>query len=535
MSNNQELNDIHHQVINTEGIQQEQISSPPLDLSVNTTRSETPNEELPTTLQVSKSEAIVAAAIEAGYEVFLDQYADAFAWLPVAEPEPHHECLKIGTSDFQFQLLKLRERHSKETPKPGTLKEASKTLKLLAIRNGRKELANRVTYVDGKILIDQADQAGRAIEVDKTDWKVTSLQQPRFIRYKHQMSLPIPSQGGDWRVLFNLLNLEQESERLLVLVWLLSTFHAGIQSPMLLLAGPQGSAKTTISRRLRGLTDPSVTAVLGDTEVQNLFQTFHSHAVPCFENVAQFNRKTADMFCRAVTGTGVERRKLFTDSDQVLYQFRRSIIINGIGIPSHRPDFLERCIIVRCKRVESFQLLKTLDQDFEEMRPQLFGSLLTLLSKTLSTLESTPVATEFRMADFAHFGRAVARAIGSRDEDFDLAYRMNIAEQTTNLLDNSLVATLLAMLVAKGSLPWDGTATKLLVDLTNLAKTTNFLGAKAKLPANARWLASELDELAPSLLKRGIVISRGNRTNEKRIWIVDKAPSPPPAYLDKLK
>lgn len=493
-----------------------------------------PSEDSAVTQRLPTPDAIVSLAIEAEAELFLNQYKEEYAWVPVEEPEPHHECVNIGSKDFQFWLLKLCERRSDEIPRPGTLRDACNILKLQAIRNGQRDLSNRTAFVDGKILIDQATRNGKVIEVDLNSWKVIAPEQPYFVRLKHQLPLPEPVTGGNWNELFRFLNLDDPSEQLLVLAWLLSAYHPNVQSPILQLIGPQGSAKTTSSRRLRSMIDPSVTAMLGETEADNLFQTFHHHAVPCFENVADFNRRTADMFCRAVTGTGIERRKLFTDQDQVLYEFRRPIIINSIGIPSLRPDFLDRSLVIHCKRMETFQLLEKLDEEFESIRPKLLGSLLTLLSKTLSLLNEIPADSEFRMADFARFGRAVARAVGKSTDDFDSIYRTNIAEQTADLLDNSLLAAVLVEF-SKEKAYWSGSATDLHKKLVPIAKRLEFFGTKAKLPANARWLSSGLSELAHALKAKGLLISKAKRIGRLRPWTIEKLPTGPASYLDELE
>lgn len=176
--------------------------------------------------------------------------------------------------------------------------------------------------------------------------------------------------------LFEFIPSETPEERFVMTVWLLGALHAGIPNPMLVFVGQQGSAKTTRTRRLRSLLDPSVTPVLGDLEMSNLLLTLQHRAVPCFENISQFNRREVDMFCRAVAGNSVERRKLFTNADQALYSFRRSMIINGIDTPNTRPDFLDRCLIIHCKRMDNFQTLHELDRQFAIACPKILVEVL---------------------------------------------------------------------------------------------------------------------------------------------------------------
>ncbi|MFK7776635.1 MAG: hypothetical protein QM501_00760 [Gimesia sp.] len=67
--------------------------------------------------------------------------------------------------------------------------------------------------------------------------------------------------------------------------------------------------------------------------------------------------------------------------------------------------------------MKTFKPIKELDAAFENARPKLLGSLLGLLVKTLKEMKHLPVDGKFRMANFAHFGRAMTVAL-RRDADF---------------------------------------------------------------------------------------------------------------------
>jgi len=284
--------------------------------------------------------------------------------------------------------------------------------------------------------------------------------------------------------------------------------------------GQQGSAKTTRCCRIRSLLDPSETAMLGDVEFGNLAQTFHHHAVPTFENVASLNRRQTDMFCRAVTGNGIEKRKLYTDLDQVLYSYRRGIMINAIDVPSTRPDFLDRCLVMHCRRIGAFLPTQQLDRQFEEARPQLLGALLDLLVKTMRALATIPPAREFRMADFAHFGRAVAAAWGKSPTAFDDAYRLNIRHQDLDVLEDSPMTRLLKKFVEGygREKPWKGTAGALLTELKTVAKHNEDRDAERDLPRSGGWLSSRLGEMTQALSTQGIIITKLPRTKDTRGW-----------------
>lgn len=479
-------------------------------------------------------EMIASYARDAKVEIFRDQHGNVFARIPVGTGEyEHFECLPIKSQQFMARLVEIIARRTESTTQLSTVRQAIDILRLEAFRSSKKKLHNRRTTDGDEIFIDLGDDSWRTVRINSTGSYVEKPALSRFFRPQHMLPLPEPVSGGNLDELFTFVPEEDPQQRLLVKSWLLAALYDRIPNPILLFVGQQGSAKTTRSRRMRSLIDPSVTPVLGDLERQNLFLTFQHHAVPCFENVSSFSRMEADTFCRAVTGNGTERRKLYTDGDQVLYSFRRPIIINGIDIPSTRPDFLDRCLTINCRRIEQFLTLEELDRQFEAARPRLFGSILDLLAKTLRILPSAPPSTEFRMADFARFGRAVALALGLSPESFDDAYRLNIQHQGSEILDDAPMVRALTELALRNSngKKWEGTAEQLLKELRQIVHVSGDEDAKKDLPKSPRWLSSRVEELAPALVSRRIVATKLPRTNASRLWQVYSTADADPNYL----
>lgn len=457
-------------------------------------------------------------AITAGVEAFSDQHGEPMVWVPVDEPVHHFECLGLHTKAFLCRLLALVRSRSQRELGLSDLQECVKTLELDVIQK-MIPIQIRTAEIDGKVLIDIGSKCWSAIEASPDGWRIIQPEEPVFARSSHQRKLPEPEKGSSVDPLFTFLHLEKSDEHLLVLVWLLSAFVSSIASPILLLTGAQGAAKTTRSRRLRSLIDPSEVDTIGEFDVAQLFQTFQTHAVPIFENVSHFSRKAADVFCRAVTGNAVERRRLHTDRERVLFTFRRAIIINGISSPSSRPDFMDRCITIQCERLTSFAPLSKLDEDFSREKPKLLGALLDLLCKTLKCLPDIESPTEFRMADFARFGRAVATAFGLNAVDFDRAYQKQISDQNSEAIEGCAVANLIRRLVTNHSeaCPWKGPLGELLRELQRLSREDT-RSTFEQLPKAPRWLSTRLRELAPLLNDEGIVIQNLPRTSSQRGW-----------------
>ncbi|GAA4455854.1 hypothetical protein [Novipirellula rosea] len=469
-------------------------------------------------------EKLLDRACKLGVNFFRNQHMDEFANIPTA---CGNRCsLMTSTKEFRSRLLELLRPHVAGELLAKTLKQTIELAELQSHQWPQVELGNRFKKLDsGTLLVDLGDADWNCIELNEGGWGIAPQRESHFTRMKHQKPLPIPAKGTDPNELFRFVEIESEEQRMLVQAWAIAAFHPNVSNPILLFTGPQGSAKTTRSKRLRDVIDPSVTPLLGEMEKSTLFLTFQHHAVPCFENVGKFSRSEADMFCRAVTGNGVERRKLFTNSDQVLYSFKRPIIINGIDTPTTRPDFIDRSIVVHCKRLTEFKAIRELDREFEDARSRIFGSLLDLLSSTLAKLPDVPPESPFRMADFAQFGRAMAMALGRPMDDFDKAYDLNIGCQHQEILEACPMTNALYSMSQEYSenRPWEGTADSLLRSLRYAAENAADRLAVSDLPKSARWLSSRLSELISSLDERGVVVRQLPRTRDARKWQVYSA------------
>ena len=57
-----------------------------------------------------------------------------------------------------------------------------------------------------------------------------------------------------------------------------------------------------------------------------------------FDNVSEIKEWISDQLCRAVTGSGFSKRELYSDDDDIIYNFRRCIGFNGINLGATKAD-----------------------------------------------------------------------------------------------------------------------------------------------------------------------------------------------------
>jgi hypothetical protein len=129
--------------------------------------------------------------------------------------------------------------------------------------------------------------------------------------------------------------------------------------------------------------------------------------------------------CNAVTDVGNSKRKLYSDDEDVIVNYRRCIIINGINNNLTEPDALDRNILIEVDRIPSNSRKEEsrVEIRFEELRAKLLGYILVTLVKTLQIKPGLELSHLPRMADFAVWGEAIARAMNYEPMEFIDVYK----------------------------------------------------------------------------------------------------------------
>jgi len=379
-------------------------------------------------------------------------------------------------------------------------------------------LGNRSTRdKDGALWIDLADPCHRAIRVQPDGWQIVANPPPLFKPIDHQLPLPEPDPAGSFAELFSFLPVLPEEDRLLLLAWA-ATAWVPMDHPILILHGPPGAAKTTFAAFLRRLIDPSRVELLGPDARADLPLIFDKHALPIFDNVDRLTPQQADLFCQATSGRGIDRRKLYTNNESFILEFKRPALLTSLEVPSGRADFLDRCLILELDRVppERRRPLLELESEFERARPRLVGALLNLL---VGALKARPEVSEeglSRLADFHRFGRAVATAAGHTPEVFDRAWQLAECRQQRGVLIDRLTQAL--WLFARRVKSWEGTAEELLRFLNETARDNRIRLTEAD-GASPVGLGRRLKVLRDPLGRLGVRLGQHRRTDARLIQL----------------
>lgn len=477
-------------------------------------------EDVPPPPQPESSQKDQLVALAGDLELFNDDRDEPYARI---EQDEHLETWRIGSGRFRVWLAHRFFQTEETAPSSSALNDAIQVIRGRALFDGeRRELANRFTWHNGVLWYDLADDEWRAVRIDGDGWDLVPDPPPLFRRYSHQQPqvAPTPTDATDLPELLSpYINVEREGEALLLLsVWLVTALLAEVPRPILILFGPQGSAKTFVAKLLRRLIDPSETPMPrfpnNDAEMA---QTLDHHAAPFFDNVSKLSQRQSDTLCRAVTGDGFTKRKLYTDNEDVLYSFKRVLLLNGINIPAQKPDLLDRSLLIRLNRIqeEHRQEEEELWNEFEQDRPLILGSMFKALSVAMAIRPSVDLGTLPRMADWTRWGYAVAEAIGLGGERFLEAYRSNQQAQNQEALASHPLGAAVTVFMEDRD-QWSGTPSETLEQLEKVAEEES-IDTSAKLwPGAANWLRRRLNEVEPNLREDGIEIG-GTRGDDRCI------------------
>ena len=439
----------------------------------------------------------------------------------------HRETWPIRAKGFRRWLARRFYEETGGAPSSEALQSALNVIEAKADFDAPERLVHiRVGGLDGQLYLDLGDETWRAVEIDATGWRVIDNPPVRFRRASGMKPMPIPMCGGSIEALRSFLNVQSDTDFVLVVAWALACLRNRGPYPVIVLSGEQGSAKSTFSAILRALLDPNTAPLRAlPREDRDLFIAASNGHVLAFDNVSGLPAWISDTLCRLATGGGFAVRQLYTDQDEVLFDAARPVILNGIEDIVTRPDLADRAVFLtlepipeECRRPE-----QQLWAAFEAERPRILGVLLDAVAKGLAMLSQTKLEKLPRMADFALWATACETAMWPAGT-FWTAYCGNRDEAVSGVIEADPVAVAVRTMMAARTV-----RTEKASDLLGaLAKSVSERVAKSKSwPDTPRALAGRLRRAAPFLRKIGIEISFEREGHARTRLIRIEVVSPP--------
>jgi hypothetical protein len=462
----------------------------------------------------SQATRLVTLATDAGVELFHTPDGEAYASMVV---EGHTETWLLKVKGFRRWLARLFYAEEDKTPGSQALQDALGVLEGKALYDGPElPVFTRLAEHNGAIYLHLANEDWQAVEITSSSWRVVDTPPVKFRRAKGMLPLPMPVRGGNLADLRPFLNLASDEDWRLLVSWLIAALRPRGPYPILVIYGEQGSAKSTLVRILRKLTDPNKAALrTTPRDERDLVITATNGWLIALDNLSHLPDWLSDALSRLATGSGFATRELYSDAEEAIFDAQRPIVINGIEEVATRGDLLDRALILYLPTIPKHkrQDEETFWGTFEQASPQILGALLDVVSTALRDVSGVQLAEKPRMADFARWACAAAPACGWTAQDFLKAHQgvQTAAHELT--LEASPVGPLLRDLMAIHH-TWQGTATELLPQLETLAqggptppgtfKAGSDVTKQKTWPKNGRSLSNVLRRLAPTLRAVGI-------------------------------
>lgn len=459
-------------------------------------------------------------------ELFHTPDGESFATIQVAG---HVETRRLNEKGTREYLARKFYEEDGKPPSSQAMQDA------IGVLGGRAQFDGpclqvhvRCARIENNIYLDLCNDEWQILEISKDGSRVIEAGSAplRFRRTKGMRELPIPTENGDVSALRELLNLRDVGDEcdvgdgayLLILSWLVTCFRPDSPFPILIITGPPGTAKTTATRLLKELIDPSVTPHRSCPRNEQDLMIAATNAWVCsFDNVSTVPDWLSDAFCRISTGGGFSTRTLYENDDETIFSAKRPIILNGIGSFASRSDLIDRAVVVELRPIskENRKSEREFWAGFERSRAVIFSGLVKAVSIALANIDSVDLKEAPRMADFAEWAIAAETGLGFDKGSFIKAYSRNREGSHAIVLEGSALAEVLQEYCAEHK-PANQTLLikDLLAALKRLADVdqTDLRTKRKDFPKSSKGLRGELQRLDPNLREIGIKVDFLGRT-----------------------
>lgn len=455
-------------------------------------------------------------------ELFTDIDGVAYATISI---NGHQENIRINSTIFKNFVIKTIYDRTNKPPSKSQLDNIIAIFAIQAQFEGKVyEVHLRAARVNDKLYIDLCDEKWNSIEISPEEIKILKNPLVKFKRYKHmkEMVFDLDAKIKDIDLLWKYIPIHEEDKKVLA-PHIALLLIPDIPYAMLIVYGSQGSGKSFCLKLLRQIIDPSSLKLLSlAKDKTELYQQLGHHYLPIFDNVTSLNKEYSDLFCKVVTGEGFSKRQLYTDDDDVIYNFIRKLGFNGINLAGEEPDFLDRSVpinlsrIPRSARKTEAQILK----EFEKDRPKITGAIFKIIQKTIPLVPKIETETKLlpRMADYAIWCEAASQVLGADpgvfiDNFFGKIDGLNKEAIEANPIASSIIEFM------KDKKEWDGVSSQFLNQLNQVADNLQINTRQPIWPKSPNILRRKINDIKSNLEDSGLQIFFNRNKDSRTIFI----------------
>jgi len=404
--------------------------------------------------------------------------------------------LRGGRTSLRGQLARDYFSRTGRAAAQQALADALMVLEGMAQEQDESRLYLRTASHDGALWLDLGDQSGRAVRITPAGWSIEPGAPVLFKRTALNGTLPDPVHGSDLGKLWDWLNVAVD-DRPLVAAWQIAALFPNIPHPVLGIFGEQGTGKTTATKVLASLLDPGPVPVRKPPRDGEAWVTAAAGSwLVAIDNLSEIPPWLSDSLCRAVTGDGDVRRKLYTDAELSVFSYRRCVNLNGIDTGTMQPDLAERMLPVDLALISEHA--RRTEEDlwpaWHDAHPLILGALLDLAADVMSRLPTVHLERKPRMADFARIVAAVDEIGGTAALARYVHRGADLAAE--GLSGNSFAVRLQEVIGADG---FEGTS----ADLLDLLTPAGDGRMPKDWPKSGQVVTGLMHRMAPALRKLG--------------------------------
>jgi len=369
--------------------------------------------------------ALVRLVEEAGAELWHTPSREPYITVNVSG---HLENYLLGSQAARDWISRLFYQEQEKSPANQSLYDALGVLRGKALFDGPEYQTHcRLAGHHDRVYIDLGRPDWEAVEVSAEGWQVISQAPVKFIRPSEMLPMPLPERGGQWDDLRGLVNAQEDDTWILMVAWLMQAFWPAGPFVHLVLIGEQGSTKSTVSRILKRLADPSKGGLWGRPKDPQslLIQALWARIVGLDNLSGVIDGWFSDALCGLSTGTATGQRRLYTDFDQAILEVMRPALMNGIDVVLPRGDLADRTIILELLPVVKRMRADEIESDFLRVWPFVLGLLLDATAKGLKNAGTVDLSDLPRMADFTAWVMACEEDLPWEHGEFKAAYTRN--------------------------------------------------------------------------------------------------------------
>ena len=436
----------------------------------------------------------------------------------------HREVWPLDSTGFREWLGAEFYRETRLIPKETPLKDACVALAGIAKYDGdEQDVFIRVAKTEAGYAVDCCNDTWQSVLIEPGAWRLDPAQTIRFRRTPTMRALPVPlvPGAGDVDLLWKCVNVK-ESERNILLAWMLDCWRSDTAFTVLEIVAEQGSGKSKGQNFIRELIDPnSVNLRARPKTIEDIYVSAVNSWLASYENLSHLTDDMQDAFCVLATGGGFAARTLYTNAEETAIPIKRPIVMNGISVLATRQDLVDRLVHIEIEPILAGERRTETELDalFESHRAAILTGLLDLFAQALAILPTIRIAELPRMADFALLGAAVyaARGIENPTERFMEDYTHMRRESIQRTLDSSPVAAAILAYLEKHP-----RGIEFVNNQAALSELSQYKNDGDAWPRSGKGLADALRRLATALRTIGIRAEVAKKRGESGYPVIIK-------------